>query len=283
MIKLVAVDMDGTLLGSDGHISERNAYTIQCLQKAGVEFLICTGRSYIDALLPLEEKRLRASVVCMNGAAVYDRNGALLGRQTFREEQVRQIISICRESGVIYDFMTNEGSFTITPEKEFYESFRKGVLLPMAEISYEGVRSRFTFVTEEELFSGGREFYKLSVIHPDPGRLKELQARLEKVPELAIASSFATNLELTHAGAQKGAALAFYAALRGIRLDEIMAIGDSENDRSMLSMKLKYTVAMSNAMESIRRLARCQTRSNDEDGVAYAIETLVLSKEARAS
>ena len=66
---------------------------------------------------------------------------------------------------------------------------------------------------------------------------------------------------------------------RGVRPDEIMAIGDSENDYSMLSMDIKYTVAMGNAMESIKRIARCQTRSNIQDGVAYAIETLVLTRE----
>ncbi|MCD7869071.1 MAG: HAD hydrolase family protein, partial [Enterocloster clostridioformis] len=56
----------------------------------------------------------------------------------------------------------------------------------------------------------------------------------------------------------------------------------SENDYSMLSMDIKYTVAMGNAMESIKRTAKCQTRSNIQDGVAYAIETLVLTREARA-
>ena len=71
-------------------------------------------------------------------------------------------------------------------------------------------------------------------------------------------------------------------ASRGVRPEEIMAIGDSENDYSMLSMDIKYTVAMGNAMESIKRTAKCQTRSNIQDGVAYAIETLVLTREARA-
>ena len=79
-----------------------------------------------------------------------------------------------------------------------------------------------------------------------------------------------------------GKALAEYAGMRHIRLDEIMAVGDSENDYSMLSMRLKYTVAMGNGMEKIKQTARCQTRTNDEDGVAYAIETLVLAEQARA-
>ena len=64
--------------------------------------------------------------------------------------------------------------------------------------------------------------------------------------------------------------------MRNIRRDEIMAVGDSENDHSMLSMNLKYTVAMGNAVERIKKTAKCQTRPNSQDGVAYAIENLVL-------
>ena len=100
--------------------------------------------------------------------------------------------------------------------------------------------------------------------------------RLGLVPDLAIASSAATNLELTHQDAQKGKALAGYAAMRNIGWNEIMAVGDSENDYSMLSMDLKYTVAMGNAMERIKKTAKCQTRTNSQDGVAYAIENLVF-------
>ena len=68
MIRLVAIDMDGTLLRPDGHISERNVRALKGLKAMGAEFLICTGRSYIDALEPLQEAGLRAPVVCMNGA-----------------------------------------------------------------------------------------------------------------------------------------------------------------------------------------------------------------------
>ncbi len=278
MIKLVAVDMDGTLLGPDGRISDYSARIIRELQRAGIELLVCTGRSYVDALIPLREQRLQAAVACMNGAAVYDKTGVCLRRQTLAPEQVQRIIDICRENGVIFDFMTNRGSVTIAGEEEFRSCFERGVLLPMAEMTYEGIRDRFTFVKEKELLQMGLTFYKISVIHEAPPCLAGLHKALEEIPKLAVASSFITNLELTHTGAQKGHALAAYAAERGIGLTEIMAVGDSENDRSMLSMGLKYTVAMGNAMESIKRLARCQTRSNEEDGAAYAIETLALSR-----
>ena len=118
------------------------------------------------------------------------------------------------------------------------------------------------------------------ILDRDHYGLEQVKERLKAVEDLAVASSFITNLELTHIEAQKGKALAAYASMKNIRLDQVMAIGDSENDYSMLSMNLKYTVAMGNAMERIKNTAKCQTRTNAQDGVAYAIENLVLYKEA---
>ena len=150
----------------------------------------------------------------------------------------------------------------------------------MAEYSYENIRRRFTLIPPGELLCRGLEFYKVSVIHESRQVLEQVKERLKAVEDLAVASSFITNLELTHIEAQKGKALAAYASMKNIRLDQVMAIGDSENDYSMLSMNLKYTVAMGNAMERIKNTAKCQTRTNAQDGVAYAIENLVLYKEA---
>ena len=272
MIKLVALDMDGTLLRPDGHISERNVRALKGLISTGAEFLICTGRSYIDALEPLKEAGLRAPVVCMNGAAVYDWNGRLMDEIRLSEEQVRGILECCQKEDIIFDFMTDKGSYTTADEAQFRACFERNVLLPMAEFTYEGVRDRFSFAEEKQLFEMGLAFYKISVIHESRKVLGRIKEKLSGIPDLAVASSCA----------QKGRALAFYASARGVGPDEIMAVGDSENDYSMLSMDIKYTVAMGNAMESIKRIAKCQTRSNIQDGVAYAIETLVLTREARA-
>lgn len=282
MIRLVAIDMDGTLLRPDGHISDRNIQTLRGLQNVGTVFIICTGRSYIDALEPLQEAGLKAPVICMNGAAVHDREGRLVDEKRLSEAQVKGIMECCRGEDIIFDFMTDRGSYTTADEEQFRTCFERNVLLPMAEFSYEGVRDRFVFAKEEELFTLGLSFYKISVIHESQKVLGRIKERLSGVPDLAVASSFATNLELTSSRAQKGFALAAYAAGMGVGPDQIMAIGDSENDYSMLSMDFKYTVAMGNAMESIKRVAKCQTRSNIEDGVAYALETLVLAREARA-
>lgn len=283
MIKLAAVDMDGTLLRSDGHISDRTAHTIRCMQTAGIEFIICTGRNYWDAARPLMEQKIKAPIICMNGAAVYNWQGELLSKILLEREQVNGILKLCRNEPVLYDFMTGEGSLTLNSPETFRQVFENGKLFPMAtKAMFEAILKRFRFASPEELFQEGREIFKISLVHEDGQALQKIRDSLEEVGLLSVFSSDASNLEITHAAAQKGKALAEYAAMRGVRFDEMMAIGDSENDYSMLSMNLKYTVAMENGMDIIKRVAKCQTRSNDEDGAAYAIETLALVREAAA-
>ena len=282
MIRLVASDMDGTLLQKNGRISEKTVETIKALQKSGVRFVVCTGRGYEDARIPLEEKGISCDIICMNGSAVYNRQGQQIHRQELSTGQVKFIMDCCKEE-VVFDFMTDRGSCTLTTKEQFARYFKAGLLLPMAGgITYEYIVSRFHFLTQEELFSSGLEFYKMSIIHPNPFVLERVKANLGENTHLAVAASHHTNLEVTNSAAQKGLALLKYAQMKGIRSKEIMAIGDSENDLSMLSLPLGYTIAMENSMESIKQAARCMTRSNDEDGVAYAIETLILEDTRQA-
>ena len=283
MIRLLASDLDGTLLGPDGKVSDKTAAAVKELQNAGIRFVVCTGRSHEDAVRPLEEQGIFCDVICMNGSAVYDRTGDRIHSQELTPEQITTILDACEEE-VVFDFMTGQGSCTLTTKEQFEQYFEAGLLLPMAGgITREYIMSHFQFLTKEELFSEDMEYYKVSVIHPNPFVLERVKAKLEAHTGFAVAASHHTNLEITNSGAQKGLALMKYAQLKGIRSKEIMAIGDSENDLSMLCLPLGYTVAMENAMESVKRAARCETRSNAEDGVAYAIETLILADKEQAS
>ena len=126
MIRLVASDMDGTLLGQDGRISDRTAQTIRQMRASGCEFVVCTGRGYEDARRPLEEQAIDCDVICMNGAKVCDRTGNAIFKQELSYEQVRAVLT-CREPGMLFDFMTNEGSVTISTREEFRRGFEEGI------------------------------------------------------------------------------------------------------------------------------------------------------------
>ncbi len=284
MIRLVASDMDGTLLNPWGKISPLNVAAIRALRRKNIDFVVCTGRGFADAFSPLKEAGISCDIICMNGAAVFDSSGKQLRKQSMFRNQIRRILDICRSFPVLYDFMTENGSYTTSDVKTFRKSFEDGIFLPMVskEHTYETIAQRFQFTTEEALLRSPFDIYKMSVVHENPEVLKYLRLFLEQEDALSVASSDSSNLELTHTGAQKGTALLEYAQNAGIHPREILAIGDSENDLSMLKLPLGYTVAMENASEAVKRKARLMTRSNHADGVAAAIEALILSEAAAA-
>lgn len=105
--------------------------------------------------------------------------------------------------------------------------------------------------------------------------LDKIKRRLIQNPELAVASSFYNNLEITAKGAEKGPAIQEYIESLGYTKDEVMVFGDSLNDYSMLSMDFGATVAMENADEEVKRVSKYITKSNEDFGVAYTIHELL--------
>lgn len=285
MIRLVASDMDGTLLNRYGKISLKNQAAVHALNRRNIDFVVCTGRNYADAYAPLKEAGISCDIICMNGAAVFNTKGEQIRKQTLLKSQISRILTICRPFSVLYDFMTDEGSYTTSSLEEFKESFENKIFLSMVseEHTFETIVKRFQFISEEHLLYSETDIYKMSVVHEDPEVLAHIRSCLVKEEGISIASSASTNLELTHFNAQKGNALLEYAINTKIHPREILAMGDSENDLSMLILPLGYTVAMDNGSEKIKKSARLVTRSNEEDGVAAAIETLVLSDAALAT
>lgn len=282
MIRLVASDMDGTLLNRYGKVSPLNVTAIQALAQKNIELVVCTGRNYEDAYAPLAEAGISCNIICMNGASVFDRDGKKLRNQPLLRSQVTNILEICRPYPVIFDFMTEDGSCTTASREELKNSFENKIFLSMVadEHTYETIESRFKFTTEESLLSSCTDIYKMSVVHESQEVLNQIRVLLGKENGISIASSAPNNLELTHEKAQKGSALMEYAIRAKIHPREILAIGDSENDLSMLSLPIGYTIAMGNASDLIKRNTRLTTRTNDEDGVAFAIEALILSEAA---
>ena len=117
--------------------------------------------------------------------------------------------------------------------------------------------------------------YKIFVFCCDTEVLREIEQKLQKNERLAVASSYVNNLEITDARAQKGPVLKNYIESLGYTMEEVMAFGDSMNDYSMLSMDFGATVAMGNSEPEIIKAAKYMTKSNEEDGVAYAIEEML--------
>lgn len=278
MIKCIASDMDGTLLTGNSMISEKNKQAIKLAQDKGVEFIVATGRSYQEAQFALLNAKIDCPVICVNGAEVRSSAGEILASQPLAQEKAVEVASILANHHVYFEVYTEKGTFTNDLEQavsvmiDVFTSanhhFTKDEVETFAK---ERVNSGFVqFVQDYNEIFAENKIYKLLAFSADLAELANAREELVGLTGLAVSSSGDGNLEITSITAQKGIALAEYVKQKGISLIETMAIGDNDNDLSMLNI-VGRSVAMGNAADHVKAQSDLVTLTNDEDGVAKAI------------
>ena len=285
MIKVIASDMDGTLLGEDHKIAPETLSAIKEACDAGIRFMICTGRNFPGAMNELEGADLTCDYIVGSGAEVRDPRQQVVRSTAISPRLCREIYETVRKYPISVTFCTDGDDYRIGTEEEVEESLIRQIQAFHLNQCRDGIRDtelyqrmkRNTRVISgiEELEKAGLPVYKLFLFSGDLEMLDKIRRELEKNQEIAVSSSFENNLEITDVKAQKGPVLKEYIESLGYTMDEVMALGDSLNDYSMLSMDFGATVAMENAVPEIRRVAKYTTRSNVEFGVAYAIRELL--------
>ncbi|GAA4062687.1 Cof-type HAD-IIB family hydrolase [Amphibacillus indicireducens] len=284
MIKLIATDLDGTLLTSNGEISERNRQAILAAQKQGIEVIVATGRSFESAIRPFEKAKLVCPMICVNGAEAYQADQKQILAITMSKKMIEEIIAVTSEQGAYLELYTNKGIYA-QKQSDFFELLKTLIKMNHPNLSEAEIKKRvnqrfqdesFIFVDDfESLISDPSiEIVKALAFSFDQQRLENIKTTFAEEPELIVTSSGRDNIEFNHPDAQKGLALKAHAEATKIDQTQVMAIGDNDNDLSMLSYAGK-SVAMANAKESIKAIADQITSSNDEDGVALVIEEIL--------
>ena len=248
MYRLIALDIDGTLIGPDGRVSPANREAIARARAAGMKVVLCTGRSWQESEDVADQAGCDRVLVCQGGAALADLG---LRRNTRRWDMPR-------ETGLAL--------------VERLEREELGLMLFAGEELLVNPKGDEIFRTYP---SAG--FHRCKRVEGSPGAVLEREGLpLSKIYAQGAPETFPPLLaELgEYAGVDKGTGLAALAGGLGIALEECAAIGDSDNDRGMLTA-VGMPIAMGNATEAIRALARRITASNREDGVARAIDRLL--------
>lgn len=276
-IKILALDLDGTLLTTDKRLTPRTCAALYAAAEAGVEIVPTTGRFFSG--MPEELRRLPFLhyAITVNGAQVYDiRKDCAISRKEIPAERAVRVLEFLDRFPVIYDcYQDNWGWMTRTMLQQA-EAF-----IPNAH-SLHMVRTLRSPVDELKAYlrASGRGVQKLQLFTPEEDLRERLLALLPaQFDALSVSSSLAWNIEINDEHANKGEALAALAAYLGVPMQQTMAIGDGLNDRSMICMA-GCGVAMANAHPQILALADTVTASCDEDGAAQAIERHCLAKEA---
>lgn len=280
MIKLIATDMDGTLLNAAHEISQENQEAIKFAQEHGITVVIATGRAFYEANTPVAETDLKVPYICLNGAEVRDETFNIMSTSHLNHSLVSKITSTLKEKDIYYQVYTNRGIYTENPQRdlEIYIDIaeRAGQKADVEKIE-NSIQKRIDNGTLKIVDNydkiediPGELIMKILAFDSDLGKIDLVGQELAQPPNLAVSSSSRGNLEITHSDAQKGIALSTIAKQLGIDLKDVMALGDNLNDVSMLE-RVGYSVAMDNAAPEVKTVAKYVTDSNENSGVGKAI------------
>lgn len=287
MVRLIASDMDGTLLNEKMVISDINAAAIKEAERHGIKFMIATGRGYSEAWPLLQEAGISCPLITLNGAQIIDGEGKVLESIGLEKKTVHEILAIFNKHNLYAELVTSKGIYSNDQAKRIESvaalitrlnsdvSYKMGVALAAArpEIININYIDDYTAIVDDPAI----EVLKLLAFSTTPDKLTGAKAELTDMKHLAITASSQTNIEINHVKAQKGIALTKVARKLDIPMSEVMSIGDNFNDVSMLQAA-DVSFAMGNAEEEVKKQAKYMTSDNNDNGVAEAIFRVINEK-----
>jgi Cof subfamily protein (haloacid dehalogenase superfamily) len=278
-VKLIALDIDGTLLDSRWTLPEPNRAAIAEATRRGIEVALVTGRRYDFAMTIALQIGAPLTMIVSNGAIIRTQDGETHLRHLLPRETAARVLEITRpwrdSTGVIFDRpRENQVILEIIanddPIRSAYYARNKefiGQAVPL--------ESCLTEDPLQVMLSG-----KVDNMREAEAILRAAQATENfKVASTVYESRDFAMIDVIHPQCSKGAALAEWAALRGLAREEVMAVGDNHNDLEMLSFA-GVPVVMGNCVPELRNFGWHETASNDHNGVAAAIELFALREVA---
>ncbi len=285
MYKLIAIDLDGTLLNSYGQISEKNKIALQEAQKKGAEIVLSSGRSSNSVKNLANEIGNTKYIICGNGSLIYDlQKEEIIYDKFIDKKKALQIIKICEENSIYYNVYTESMVIakTLSNNVLFYHQenankadYRK-TKINLVENIYNYVENlenenilKFTISDKSSIIFSSiikklRNIKNIDVLDVAHMTRKIIKAGTEEV------SLEYYYTEITSENVDKWNAIEWLADKLDIRREEIMAIGDNVNDKLMIE-NAGMGVAMGNSAPCIKEIADKVVASNNEDGVAEAV------------
>jgi Cof subfamily protein (haloacid dehalogenase superfamily) len=281
-IRMIAMDIDGTLLDSHGRVSELNARTIAAAQARGIEIVLVTGRRYDFARPIADSLPCDLHFITNNGAVIKSKDGVTDLRHLLPRDTARKVLDATEEfrpgAAVIFD--RPRENQVMMEHAEWHDPVRGGYLRRNRE--YIGLISPLTACLD------GTD--PIQVGYAD--NCRNLRTAMKLLEDLPIANEYTlalteyesrdlSILDVLKRGVSKGAALAEWTQRLGIDREDVMAIGDNWNDREMLEFA-GLPVVMGNSVPELKTRGWAVTLTNDEDGVAEAIRTHALGADSRS-
>jgi Cof subfamily protein (haloacid dehalogenase superfamily) len=276
-IRFIAVDIDGTLLNSKLEVSAANREAIAEATRRGVEVALVTGRRYDFAMPVARQIDAPLTMIVNNGALVRRNDGKTMLRHLLPQEIARHVVMATDEwryaTAVVFD--RPQANQIMLQSIDWDDPTRGGYYRRNREYLAEA-KPLESCLTEDPI----QVMYTGTV-----AAMREAELALRRLPfaeEFSVAATVYEDkdfsmIDVIRAGVSKGATLAEWTGVRGTAAEEILAIGDNHNDLEMLSFA-GVPVVMGNCVSELKQRGWHVTASNDEDGVAAAIEQFALAK-----
>ncbi|MBR1931428.1 MAG: Cof-type HAD-IIB family hydrolase [Lachnospiraceae bacterium] len=271
-IKLVGLDLDGTVLNSQKQVSERTKQAIESAARQGVEIAYVTGRplSGIDeAVRNIEGIRY---AITSNGAVTYDlQTDTILHGKYIEKAVAKEIIRIPMERKLLHNvFIHGLGYSNRTFYEQIMQCYEGRILYDYVKRSRRWADDIFRFM--DETADGIENIWIRTNAEVER---RDILEQLQQYPELRIVTTCGTDIEMGNAASDKGLAFLELAAELGIEQRCTLAIGDDENDMGMLR-EAGVAVAMGNALTLVKNMCQWVTEDNDNDGVALVLEKILV-------
>lgn len=263
-MKCFSIDLDGTLLNSEHEISEENQAVLQQLKSDGHHIIINTGRAYEDVIKFDTIRTLELPIFSINGTILYSNKGDVLYEASLPVSIYKELLPILKDIGLWVMVYTNQGGFPC----------RNPEIQDKTGDEIEPIFQGYDY--DQILEKENIKIYKvMGVARRDQlEKIDQAKQTLQGKFDFSMASSHPHNVEFTSIEANKGTALERYQQITNLQFDEIFAFGDGGNDLAQFR-SATTSIAMGNAPFTIQQEVDVVTKTNDENGFAYAVKHLL--------
>lgn len=292
MYRLVAIDLDGTLLNSYGEVSNRNKQAIQQAMQKGTEVVLASGRPIMSVKNLASEIGCSQYIICGNGAITYDiQKEELIYNRFLEKAKVLQIIKICEENSIFYNVYTKDTILTKNLNYNVLFYHQENASKP------EEKKTSITIMQNIEEYIQNRkeeDYLKITICDNDKVVFGSIIRKLRTVKNVDVLDVEHMSRKKIKDGTEDVAMEYYYTEISNTNVDkwqaiedlierlkikkeEVMAIGDNMNDAEMVK-KAGLGIMMQNSAPYIKEMADIVVADNDHDGVAEAIEHYVLTE-----
>ncbi len=290
MYKLIAIDIDGTLINSYGEITNENKNAVKKANEAGINVILASGRNYATIQSFSNDLNLNKYAICGNGSSIYDiKNNKVIYEKTLSKEKVLDIIKICEENSIYYNIYTESSILTQKLNYNTLVYYNENLKKQDGKKTYINIiENLYKYVKESEI----DKYLKITICDDSQVIFKNILKTLKNIKGIdvldvehmsrKIIKTGSTEIkveyfytEVTAENTDKWNAIKFLAKELGIENKEVLTIGDNINDKTMIE-NAGLGIAMGNSNPSIKEVADCVVNDNDSSGVAQAINKFVF-------